>query len=167
MAQEDNPEDESELMMQEIELKTESFISLITMIKQKAFNFDSFKRLDKTTQVTQLPETFWEPIELGQIETVSSHQHELVKHPDGHHTNWNCDRINGSHACRNNNRKGVQGWRCNDCDFDLCIMCMKINRYFDQQSKVEKKGDDNLLETLDLMLQKHDVISPKDKFGEQ
>jgi|LauGreDrversion4_2_1035121.scaffolds.fasta_scaffold20798_5 hypothetical protein len=60
-------------MMQEIELKTESFISLITMIKQKAFNFDSFKRLDKTTQVTQLPATFWEPIELGQIETVSSH----------------------------------------------------------------------------------------------
>ena len=47
----DIPEEESELIEEEIQLKTESFLSLINSVKSKAFTFniESFKKLDKTT----------------------------------------------------------------------------------------------------------------------
>lgn len=142
MEQEEIPEDERELILAEVQVKTTSFLSLISSVKSQAFKWDNFDKLDKTAQVSTIPESSYESLELQEVETVSSHPHALTKRPDNQHQSWACDRISGSMVCRggiHTFKTGKQGWRCNDCDFDLCISCMKISRYLENRANPPKK----------------------------
>ena len=53
---------------------------------------------------------------------VKSHQHQLKRHPENHHTGWNCDKIPGVRRCLSgmtdfnqceNSFTRIYGWRCN------------------------------------------------------
>ena len=46
-------------------------------------------------------------------------------------------------------------------------MCMKINRYFDLSSKVDKKADEKPQETLDDLLKLHDDVEIEFTFKNQ
>lgn len=80
-------------------------------------------------------------IDLDETEIVPSHKHPLIKHKPGHHTNWRCDRITGAAVCKSEinsyNSNGVQGWRCNQCDFDLCIACMQVSKFIERMTQRE------------------------------
>ena len=78
-------------------------------------------------------------IEVPKIAKVSSHKHELKRHPQGHHNGWRCDHIKGLKRCLSGmndfyqaQSAGIYGWRCQMCDFDLCMRCMKAEKYIEQ-----------------------------------
>lgn len=100
MEQEEIPEDERELILAEVQVKTTSFLSLISSVKSQAFKWDNFDKLDKTAQVSTIPVSAYESLELQETETVASHPHVLTKRPDNTHQSWACDRISGSMVCR-------------------------------------------------------------------
>jgi hypothetical protein len=85
-----------------------------------------------------LPPSCYDTIKLEEREKVSSHQFELVKHEEGHHTHWGCDRVQGAGICLGKSRIGpgkyIEAWRDDKNDFDLCINCMRINRFIDNRN---------------------------------
>lgn len=69
---------------------------------------------------------------------VSWHPHELKRHPTHHHNGWRCDCIEDTDRCLSGMCDFYQGdildppiygWRCNECDLDLCIRCLKADIY--------------------------------------
>ena len=64
----------------------------------------------------------------------------LTKRPDNHSGNWRCDKVKGVSSCLSgihsfySNAVGVECWRCNKCDFDLCIKCMQADRFIELMS---------------------------------
>ena len=60
----------------------------------------------------------------------------LVKHPDNHSGTWDCDRVEGVNYCLSGltgfyQSKGIAGWRCSKCDFDICIKCAQADRFIE------------------------------------
>ena len=98
-------------------------------------NFDwlTFPQLSKTEQVKTIPKGLFESVPLKEVEQSPSHNCPLKKHGANHHKNWRCDRVKESQYCRSEihtyNSGGIPGWRCNNCDFDLCINCIKIDKF--------------------------------------
>ena len=80
-----------------------------------------------------MSKALYEPIDLAKEEKSVSHTHILRMHSPNHHQSWRCDRIKGAKVCKSNinsyNSMGVRGWRCNACDFDLCIACLKTEKF--------------------------------------
>lgn len=77
----------------------------------------------------------------------------MKKHEEGHHTHWGCDRVTGCGVCKGKSKiprgQYIEAWRCDPCDFDLCIVCMKINKWFDnrdEKQQVQQKTDQNVKE---------------------
>lgn len=77
-------------------------------------------------------------VELPKVVTVSSHMHEMKRHPTVHHNGWRCDYIRGMKRCLSGmtdfyQAQGssipIHGYRCNTCDFDLCFRCVKADVY--------------------------------------
>ena len=71
--------------------------------------------------------------------TRSHHKCILTKRPDNHNGSWCCDKIKGASKCLSGitafyQAKGIECWRCNKCDFDLCIKCMQADRFIELMS---------------------------------
>lgn len=66
----------------------------------------------------QLPECFYEDIELGDNEMSLSHAHTMWKHSTfGYHSSWRCDTLKNSRYCRSGKGSGtshikIEGWKC-------------------------------------------------------
>lgn len=123
-------------------MKTSSFLNLIHGVQEEAFNWEIWGKLDITEKVIQLPQSSYDTIKTEETEKVTSHQCEMTKHEEGHHTHWGCDRVQGAGVCLGKSRIGhgkyIEAWRCDKCDFDLCINCMRINKFIDnRESKKE------------------------------
>lgn len=65
-----------------------------------------------------------------------SHVHPLKKHPNKHHNGWRCDKIKGVNRCLSgitdfyqvdSINPPISGYRCDQCDFDLCERCVKAD----------------------------------------
>ena len=80
-----------------------------------------------------MSKALYEPIDLEEMESSSSHKCPLKAHKPNHHHSWRCDRIKGAKVCKSNinsyNSMGIRGWRCSACDFDLCIACLKTEKF--------------------------------------
>ena len=58
------------------------------------------------------------------------------KRPSNHSGSWACDKIKGASFCLSGitgfgMAKGIECWRCNNCDWDLCIKCMKADKFIE------------------------------------
>ena len=84
-----------------------------------------------------MPKEFYEHIQLEkQIRTRSHKSCILTKHNDNHAGSWACDKVKGVSECLSGitgfyQSKGIQGWRCSNCDFDLCIKCTQADKFIE------------------------------------
>ena len=86
-------------------------------------------------QLASIPPQFLVDIEFENRTVARSHSTcTVVKHPDNHHGSWACDKVAGASYCLSGitdfyQSKGIAGWRCAGCDWDLCIKCMKADKF--------------------------------------
>ena len=83
------------------------------------------------TQLESLPELMWKDITVPEKQTVRSHKCELIKRKYMS-SGWKCDLLKGARKCFSGitgfyQTSNIQGWRCDGCDFDLCIKCMQVD----------------------------------------
>ena len=99
------------------------------------FDFLKFPELTVDEQIASIPPQFLEDIEFESRCYTKSHPTCMVtKHPDNHHGSWACDMVEGASTCLSGitdfyQSKGIAGWRCANCDWDLCIKCMKADKF--------------------------------------
>ena len=73
-----------------------------------------------------LPESMWSQVKVPDEVKVRSHECILRNRQKiGHMGGWRCDKLKKFPTCFSNmtsfgQSHGIQGWRCNNCDFDLC-----------------------------------------------
>ena len=84
-----------------------------------------------------------EGIEFEDVDRARSHPScQVVKHLPNHSGSWNCDKVKGASKCLSGltgfyQSKGIEGWRCAKCDWDLCIKCMQADRFIEMISNRE------------------------------
>lgn len=124
-------------------------MALLNEIKDKAFRWELYSKLDMATLVADLPESEFTAIELNDDEKVSSHEHTLKKHHESFPASWNCDRISGAQVCRGRNK--APGWRCVACNFDLCNVCMHINKALDAKLGIAEAKKEEVVSVHELL----------------
>jgi hypothetical protein len=63
---------------------------------------------------------------------INAHMHDLSKHPPDINNGWNCDKLAGATKCLTGltafyQSKGIPGYRCQNCNYDLCEKCMRAD----------------------------------------
>ena len=63
---------------------------------------------------------------------VEWHPHELKKRPNNQYNGWACDGKKHFVHCVSGitgfyQTGGMDGWRCQPCDFDLCTKCVQVS----------------------------------------
>ena len=92
----------------------------------------AFHDMSPEEQVKLLPVELWKDIEIGDKIKVFWHPHELTKHPQNWNSGWACDGTKRFVKCQSGitgfyQTKGLDGWRCQPCDFDLCKKCVQVS----------------------------------------
>ena len=111
----------------------------------KDFNWEDFPYLSPEEQIKKIPPKLLDAIELGQKVKCRSHNTcSLVKHHPNHAGTWNCDRVKGAKTCLSGlngfyQSKGLEGWCCRPCDFDMCKKCLQADIFI---SLVGEKRED-------------------------
>lgn len=100
------------------------------------FDFVNFPNLSVDEQIASIPPQFLQDIEFENETVARSHPKGCLvrKHPENHHGSWACDKVSGATHCQSGitgfyQSKGIEGWRCASCDWDLCIKCMKVDKF--------------------------------------
>ena len=103
----------------------------------EGFDYVNFPNLTPDEQLRSIPKEFYKDIVLDINTVTRSHKSCILrKHPDNHHGSWACDKVKGASFCLKGlesfyQSKGHQGWRCSQCDFDLCISCMQADKFIE------------------------------------
>ena len=88
-------------------------------------------------QVKLISKQDWqhENITKGVAIEIEAHPHPLSEQ-EGQWKNsgWMCDGKKEFGVCFSgltgfNQSKGLEGWRCNGCDYDICINCMRVFQF--------------------------------------
>jgi len=45
---------------------------------------------------------------------------------DDYPLDWDCDKLRGARKCFSGQLAKDSVWRCDDCNFNLCINCMQV-----------------------------------------
>ena len=73
--------------------------------------------------------------------TRSHKKCKMRRHKENHSGFWRCDRVKGSSICLsgiyNYSSKGIDGWECRQCDFDLCMKCAKADKFIEMHENRE------------------------------
>ena len=103
----------------------------------QGFDFVNFPNLSVDKQIASIPLPFMEDLKFGEFTSARSHSTCLVKkHPKNHGGAWACDMIEGASACLSGledfyKSKGIEGWSCTKCDWDMCIKCMQADKFIE------------------------------------
>ena len=108
----------------------------------EGFDYLNFPDLDPNEQLDSIPKQMLQHIELEKVCFTRSHPGcEMKKRPSNHGGNWICDLLEGTSKClsgiKSYNTQGYECWRCDDCDFDLCILCMQADRFIEMMTNRE------------------------------
>ena len=100
----------------------------------EGFDFNKFPSLKPEQQIQQIPKKFLEQITIADTVKTRSHGCQIKKHPTNHCGTWACDKVKGAKTCLSGIKgfyqsKGIDGWRCVGCDFDMCIKCMQADHF--------------------------------------
>ena len=94
-----------------------------------------FQTLQPKDQVKLLSSADWKELEIPQnvpIAIECHKQHEVNHHKPGEVSNsWDCDARKYFGKCFSGltgfgQSKGLEGWSCRPCNFDICINCLKV-----------------------------------------
>ena len=119
---------------------------MIPPIEEKAidegFDYVNFPQLTPDEQMRTIPKYFLQQLEIEKTVITRSHPNcKVHKRPDNHHGGWTCDLVAGSTKClsgiKDYNTIGYECWRCNKCDFDLCIKCIQADRFIEMTTNRE------------------------------
>ena len=100
------------------------------------FDFVNYPYLSSDEQIRTIPQIFMQDIELPYEVKTRSHPCTVYKRPSNHGGGWRCDKIKHASKCLSgitgfHQAKGIECWRCDHCDWDLCIKCMKADKFIE------------------------------------
>ena len=104
-----------------------------------------FQHLAPKDQVKLLSSADWKEEEIPRNVPIhlECHKHNVNLHKPAEVNNWDCDARKYFGKCFSGltgfgQSKGLEGWSCRPCNFDICVNCLKVQLFI---QKVKERED--------------------------